>query len=154
MNAVSGPADLPFWRRKSLGEMSRGEWESLCDGCGKCCLVKLQDEEAGRVDYTDVACRLFDLGTCRCTRYGARHRLVPDCVRLGPERLQDIAHWMPATCAYRLLAEGKALPDWHPLVSGDPESVHRAGISVRGRVVPESGQDEAELLARIVDWPR
>ena len=144
----------PFWQTKTLGEMSREEWESLCDGCAKCCLLKLQDADTERVDYTDVACRLLDIGRCRCTDYANRHRRVPDCVRLAPERLDEITGWMPSTCAYRLLAEGRDLPDWHPLVSGDPESVHRAGISVRGRVVREPGLSDEDLEDHIVDWPR
>jgi uncharacterized protein len=143
----------PFWRTKSLAEMTREEWESLCDGCGKCCLIKLQDEDGDEVDYTDVACRLLDLGACRCTRYAERKELVPECVVLTPGKL-DRLPWMPSTCAYRLLHEGKDLPWWHPLVSGDPEDVHRAGISVRGRVVPEARVAEEDLEDRIVEWPR
>lgn len=149
--AQDGP---PFWRTKSLAEMSHAEWESLCDGCGKCCLIKLQEEESDRVDYTDVACRLLDTGRCRCTDYRNRHRRVPDCVRLRPDRLDEVIGWMPSTCAYRLVAEGRDLPDWHPLVSGDRESVHRAGVSVRGRVVKEAGLDDDDLAAHVVDWPR
>lgn len=148
-------SNAPFWRRKSLAEMTREEWESLCDGCGRCCLIKLQDEDGdGAVDYTDVACRLLDLGTCRCTRYAGRRRLVPGCVVLTPGDLLDRLPWMPSTCAYRLLHEGQDLPWWHPLVSGDPEDVHRAGISVRGRVVPETRVEEEDLEDRIVEWPR
>ena len=134
--------------------MNEREWESLCDGCGKCCLIKLQDTDTDQVDYTDVACHLLDRDTCRCTDYPNRHRRVPDCVRLSPDRLDEIISWMPSTCAYRLLAEGRELPDWHPLVSGDPSSVHRAGVSVRGRVIGDAGIDEEGLAARIVDWPR
>lgn len=142
--------DTPFWRRKKLAEMTREEWESLCDGCAKCCLIKLEDEDTGQVDYTDIACRLLDLGTCRCTNYPARSRLVPDCIVLTPAKTARF-DWLPTTCAYRLIAEGKDLAWWHPLVSGDPETVHRAGISVRGRVVAETRGDDPE--DRVVTWP-
>jgi len=129
-------AALPFWKRKAFAEMTRGEWESLCDGCARCCLAKLEDEDTGEIAYTNVACRLLDHETCRCTKYAERSRFVPDCVTLTPENV-GLLRWMPSTCAYRLLAEGKDLPDWHPLVSGHPDSVHWAGISVRGRIVCE-----------------
>ena len=145
--------NAPFWRRKSLAEMSGKEWESLCDGCAKCCLVKLQDMDSGATDYTDVACRLLDSGTCRCTDYANRQALVPDCVVLSADTIAALG-WMPSTCAYRLLSEGKDLPWWHPLVSGDPETVHLAGISVRHRVLLETEVDEDALEDRIVDWPR
>ena len=144
-------AGEPFWRRKPLGEMSRREWESLCDGCGKCCLVKLEDEDTGEIETTDVACRLLDIGTCRCTDYGHRKRRVPDCVRLTPDNIGAL-RWMPSTCAYRLLAEGGDLFDWHPLVSGDPETVHRAGVSLRGRVVSERRVRDEDLADRVVEW--
>ncbi len=130
-------AEEPFWRRKTLAEMTRSEWESLCDGCAKCCLDKLEDEDTGEIRYTEVACRLLDLGTCRCTDYANRKRFVPDCVILTARRVDRLA-WLPSTCAYRLLSEGKDLEWWHPLVSGDPETVHRAGVWVRGREVPEA----------------
>ena len=143
-------ATEPFWRRKSLTEMTPAEWESLCDSCGKCCLLKLEDADTGVVSYTDAACKLLDLHTCRCTKYAQRKRYVPDCIKLTP-KLVDKLRWMPSTCAYRLLSEGKDLPDWHPLVSGDPESVHRAGISVRGRAVAEAVAGDLEH--RIVEWP-
>ncbi|MDA0675109.1 MAG: YcgN family cysteine cluster protein [Proteobacteria bacterium] len=139
----------PFWRRKRLAEMSRAEWESLCDGCGKCCLHKIAEDD-GSISYTDIACRLLDIDACRCTRYARRNRYVPDCVRLTPDNVGTLS-WMPSTCAYRLLAEGKDLPKWHPLVTGDPESTHRAQQSVRGRAVPQDTVDD--LTERIVKWP-
>ncbi len=140
-----------FWKRKSLSEMTEAEWESLCDGCGKCCLHKLQDVVTGEFYYTDVACRLLDRRTCRCTRYSTRIGRVPDCTDLRLV-LADALGWLPQTCAYRLLAGGSDLPSWHPLVSGDPESVHHAGISVRGRVISED--KDIDLESRVVDWPR
>ncbi len=137
--------ELPFWKRKTLAEMTPEEWESLCDGCGRCCLFKLQDEEDGQVYYTSVACRLLDQRTCRCTQYARRSELVPTCVVLTPENVGKLG-WMPHTCAYRLIAEGKDLPRWHPLVSRRPGAIHHAGISVRGKVVSEeeAGLDNLE----------
>jgi uncharacterized cysteine cluster protein YcgN (CxxCxxCC family) len=119
-----------FWE-KPLAELNRAEWEALCDGCGKCCLHKLEDEVTGEIFPTNVACKLLDRSSCQCIQYKGRKKLVPDCVRLTPERLAKI-DWLPATCAYKLRAEGKPLPEWHYLVSGDRESIHRAGMSVRG----------------------
>lgn len=142
----------PFWRRKPLAQMNSKEWESLCDGCGRCCLVKLEDAETGQIDDTDVACKLFDSQTCRCKNYPKRQHLVPDCVKLSPDTAATIS-WMPKTCAYRLLAEGRPLYWWHPLVSGDPNSVHQAGISVRGQVVDEREVADADLEDHIVSWP-
>lgn len=127
---------MTFWREKSLRDMSRAEWESLCDGCGKCCVHKLEDDETGEMFPTNVACRLLDRHTGRCTDYRNRRAYVPECVRLTPDKLLTL-DWLPSTCAYLLLAKGEDLPDWHPLVSGDPESVHRAGRSVRGWTVSE-----------------
>lgn len=147
---MSAPAEQPFWKRKRLGEMTLEEWESLCDGCGKCCLNKIEDIDTGEISPTDVACRLLDLGSCRCTNYAKRKRLVPDCVVLTPTNIESIA-WMPRTCAYRLIAEGKDLAWWHPLVSGDPESVHKAGVSVRGRAISER-RLRRPLEEHIVDW--
>ncbi len=141
--------DQPFWRTKTLDELSRAEGESLCDGCGKCCLHKLEDVDTGRVHYTPVACRLLDLGSCRCGNYPKRQALVPDCISLDPT-LVDALKWMPVTCGYRLVAERKDLPWWHPLVSGDPETVHQAGVSVRGRAVAE--HLAGELEDHVVDW--
>ncbi|GHD58660.1 UPF0260 protein [Thalassobaculum fulvum] len=143
--------DRPFWKRKTLAELSRDEWESLCDGCGKCCLVKLQDPDTDEIAYTDVACKLLDGSTCRCTDYPNRKKRVPDCVVLSPAVVADLS-WMPSTCAYRLIKEGKDLAWWHPLVSGDPNTVHEAGMSVRGRVVSEALVEDAELPEHVVDW--
>ena len=144
-------SDAPFWKRKTLAELSREEWESLCDGCGKCCLVKLQDPDTDEIAYTDVACKLLDGATCRCTDYPRRKRRVRDCVVLTPAVVADLS-WMPSTCAYRLLKEGRDLAWWHPLVSGDPNTVHEAGVSVRGRVVSETLVKDAELPDHVVDW--
>lgn len=141
--------DQPFWRSKTLDQLSRDEWESLCDGCGKCCLHKLEDMDTGRVHYTNVACRLLDLGSCRCGNYPKRQALVPDCISLDPT-LVDALKWMPSTCGYRLVAERKDLPWWHPLVSGDSETVHQAGVSVRGRAVAE--HLAGELEDHVVVW--
>src|SRR5215469_3259917 len=132
MTDKDAPA-APFWRRKSLEEMTATEWESLCDGCGRCCLVKLEDEDSGEIHFTDIGCKLLDGKTCRCLDYPRRHRRVLDCVKLTPAAVRELS-WLPVTCAYRLVAEGKDLYSWHPLVSGSPESVHEAGVSVRGRV--------------------
>lgn len=143
------PMAEPFWKHKSLTDMTRDEWESLCDGCGRCCLHKLEDVDTGKVHYTRVACRLLDLQSCRCRDYARRTARVPDCEVLSPDRLASLA-WLPATCAYRLVAEGADLPSWHPLVSGDPDSVHKAGISVRAMAVSEIEVDDLEeyLLER------
>ena len=144
-------SQAPFWKTKSLAEMTPGEWESLCDGCAQCCLAKVEDIETATVHYTDVVCRYLDTDKCRCTAYSERCTLVPDCVRLTPENLEQLP-WMPLTCAYRLLNEGESLPDWHPLVSGSAESVHAAGVSVRGKCVSEEFVHDDDLLQRIVDW--
>lgn len=146
------PATRPrFWEKFRLEDLNPEEWEALCDGCGKCCLLKLEDEDTGDVSYTSVACRLFDDATCRCGNYPLRRQLVRTCVVLTPDTLEQIIDWMPATCAYRLLAEGQPLADWHPLVSGDPASVHEAGISVRGKTVAEYDVDEDDLENFIVE---
>jgi uncharacterized cysteine cluster protein YcgN (CxxCxxCC family) len=130
--------------------MTRAEWESLCDGCGRCCLHKLRYEDTAALAFTNVACRLLDLGTCQCGDYANRRRVVPDCVQLTPQMLREI-DWLPPSCAYRRLAEGKDLAWWHPLVSGDPETVHIAGVSVRGRAISE--RHAGELEGHIVTWP-
>jgi len=145
--------ELPFWRRKTLAEMTAKEWESLCDGCGRCCLNKLEEEDSGHVYYTDVACRLLDHATCRCKDYKNRSKKVKDCVRLTPDNVATIK-WLPPSCAYRLLAHGRDLYWWHPLVSGDPETVYMAGISVRGRIgISEENLGEESYEDRIVAWP-
>ena len=125
-----------FWKNYPLDQLTSPEWEALCDGCGLCCLVKLQDEDNGEVVYTKVACQLLDTQTAQCSDYANRKRQVPDCVRLTP-RLAASLTWLPDTCAYRLRARGKPLPAWHHLLSADPEAVHAAGISVRGKVIGE-----------------
>jgi uncharacterized cysteine cluster protein YcgN (CxxCxxCC family) len=145
--------DPPFWQRKKLDEMTPREWESLCDGCGRCCLKKLQDEATGKIAYTDVACRELDRERCRCRQYARRHELVPDCVALRRGDRSAFA-WLPTTCAYRKLAAGQTLDWWHPLVSGDPETVHRAGISVRGRTIDERYVAVEQLETRVIDWVR
>jgi uncharacterized protein len=143
----------PFWRTKTLDEMSVPEWESLCDGCGRCCLVKLEDEDTGEIHFTDIGCKLLDGKTCRCIDYKRRHRLVPDCVKLTADVVRNLS-WLPVTCAYRLVAKGEDLPDWHPLVSGSPDSVREAGISVSGRVwANESDVRPERWPSRIVKWP-
>lgn len=139
----------PFWETKRLEQMSREEWESLCDGCGKCCIHKLEDEETGELHPTNVACRLLDGRSGQCRDYRHRHAYVPECVRLTPAKLRQI-DWLPATCAYRLIDEGRPLPEWHHLVCGDREAVHRAGQSVRGWTVSEdiAGDLEDHLIDR------
>ncbi len=142
-----------FWERHALDKLTGAEWEALCDGCGKCCLNKLEDEKSGKVVFTRLACRLLDDETCRCSQYENRRRFVPDCIVLTPGTMAKVAYFMPASCAYRLLHEGKPLHDWHPLVSGDPDSVHRAGRSVKGRTIPEYDVPEEEWEDHITDEP-
>ncbi len=145
--------DRPFWESKPLEALDAAEWESLCDGCGRCCLVKLEDEDIGAVHFTDIACRLFDAGTCRCTDYAHRRRRVRDCIKLTPHLAGALA-WLPPTCAYRLRAEGKPLAWWHPLVSGSAETVHAAGISVRGRIAASEREVKVrDYSDHIVRWP-
>lgn len=139
-----------FWELP-LDELTHPEWEALCDGCGKCCLNKIEFEDTDELAFTRVACKLLDGQTCRCTNYPDRHQFVPDCVVLTPEKLSQIAWWLPATCAYRLRAEGKPLYDWHHLVSGDPDAVHRAGASVRGWTVSEVAVSEDDWEDYIIE---
>ena len=139
-----------FWTLP-LERLTPAEWEALCDGCGKCCLNKLEDEETGEVVFTSVACRLLDGDTCRCAQYDIRLQFVPECIVLKPQNMGDIAYFMPASCAYRLRYEGKPLYDWHPLISGNPETVHDAGISVRGWTTPEFEVDEDDWEDYVIE---
>jgi uncharacterized protein len=140
----------PFWKTKTLEEMTQAEWESLCDGCGRCCLHKLRDEDTDALTFTNVGCRLLDTETCRCTDYANRFKKVPDCVQLTPAVVREV-DWLPPSCAYRRLAEGRDLPTWHPLRTGDPQSVIDAGISASGRIINERHAGPLEHHA--VEWP-
>jgi len=142
-----------FWETKSLDQMSEAEWEALCDGCGKCCLNKLEDEDSGEVALTRVACRLLDDATCRCAQYEIRHQFVPDCIVLKPSNIESHLYWMPQTCAYRLLHEGRGLADWHPLISGTAETVHAAGVSMRGLTVSEFEVADDDWEDHIIEEP-
>jgi len=141
--------EQPFWKTKTLAEMTEAEWESLCDGCGKCCLHKLEDVDSGDIAFTNVACRLLDLDTVRCSDYPDRRRHVPDCVKLSARDVMTLT-WLPDSCSYRRIARGQGLADWHPLLSGDPDSVHRAGASVRGRIVSED--EIGDLEDYVTGW--
>lgn len=142
----------PFWRTKTLEEMSPSEWESLCDGCGRCCLNKLEDWDTGEIHWTNVACTLLDHGTCRCRDYPRRTEIVPDCLTLTPAEVRTMT-WLPPTCGYRLVAEGKSLAWWHPLVSGRGETVQEAGVSVSGRVVSEDDVTVEDYEDHLAGWP-
>lgn len=142
----------PFWKSLTLEEMSTNQWESLCDGCGRCCLNKLENEDTGEIIWTNVACSLLNDDTCQCGDYPNRSTLVPDCIQLTPQTVRQLT-WLPATCAYRLVREGQDLYWWHPLVSGDAQSVHMAGISVRGMTVSEEGMEIDEYENYLVTWP-
>ena len=145
--------DRPFWKSKTLEEMTTEEWESLCDGCGRCCLVKLEDEDTGDYYATDLYCRLFNPETCRCCDYTHRQEHVSDCVKLTPHEARTLK-WLPPSCAYRLIAEGKDLEDWHPLISGRSNSVEEAGVSVKGRLFkPETDLAFERFYERIREWP-
>jgi uncharacterized protein len=145
---IAAAAELPFWQRKTLDEMNRDEWESLCDGCGRCCLLKLEDEDTAEIHLTRLSCKLLDVGTCRCSDYSKRHVQVPDCVAIDPAKVRALS-WLPATCGYRLIDEGQPLNWWHPLVSGSAETVHQAGISVRGWALNET-RVKAEHVHRYI----
>lgn len=144
--------DIPFWKRKPLEAMTEAEWESLCDGCGRCCLNKLEDADTGAIAWTDVRCRLLDGTACRCSDYENRQRSVPDCIPVDPSTVRELT-WLPPNCGYRLVAEGRDLYWWHHLVSGDRDTVHEAGVSVRGRTVSEEGMDLEAFEAHVVKWP-
>lgn len=151
MRRAIAVSDAAFWRTKSLGELSREEWEALCDGCAQCCQLKLEDEDTGRIGFTDVTCRLLDLDACRCTHYAQRHDRVPDCIEFDADSAATLP-WLPQTCAYRIRAEGRELLWWHYLVSGDRETVHSAGISVRGRAMSEAHVHPDEIETRVIHW--
>jgi len=144
-------AQIPFWQRKRLSEMTPKEWESLCDGCGKCCLNKLEDEDTGEVYHTDLVCRYMDKDSCQCTVYPDRLSKVPGCTVLTPDTVKDY-YWLPYTCGYRTLAEGRPLADWHPLCSGNPDSVHEAGVSIRHKVIHEDQVAEEDWEEHIIHW--
>lgn len=137
-----------FWEEKRLDQLSRAEWEAVCDGCGKCCLHKLEDETTGEIFPTNIACRLLDRRTAQCSNYRNRHAFVPDCVRLTPKKLREL-DWLPSSCSYRLLEEGRPLPEWHHLVCGDREAIHRAGASVKGWTVSE--EDVGDFEDHVID---
>ncbi len=140
---------MSFWKTKTLAEMTTAEWESLCDNCGKCCLNKLEDEDTGDIFFTSVVCNLIDLNTCRCTRYAERTTLVPECIDLKQHDFAEYT-WLPSTCAYRLLIDGNELPSWHPLITGGPESVKEAGVSISSYAMKESEVEDLE--DHIIEW--
>ncbi|WP_281983576.1 YcgN family cysteine cluster protein [Thalassorhabdomicrobium marinisediminis] len=142
-----------FWDTVPLEKLTPTEWEALCDGCGKCCLNKLEDEATGEVVLTRVACKLFDDSTCRCSNYPTRHKYVPECIVLTPNTIRDSLYWLPQTCAYRLVYEGKPLFDWHPLISGTPQSVHEAGVSAQDLTVSEANTPEDDWEDHIIEEP-
>lgn len=142
---------MKFWELKSLEQMNTTEWESLCDGCGKCCLIKLEDEDTAEIHFTSVVCDLIDLSTCRCTNYAARCKLVPDCIDLKQHQNFKDYTWLPASCAYRLLADGKPLPSWHPLITGNPNSTRLAGVTISSYAVKESSVNANDLQHYILD---
>lgn len=142
-----------FWERKKMSQMSPKEWEALCDGCGKCCLNKLEDEDSGEVALTNVACRLLDDSTCRCSQYPIRHQFVPECIMMSPSNIEEHMYWLPQTCAYRLVYEGKPLARWHPLISGTAETVHQAGVSVKHKTIPEFEVDDDDWEEHIIEEP-
>lgn len=149
---MTEPLRKKFWTRP-LTDLNASEWEALCDGCGKCCLNKIEDEDSGQVTFTRVACRLLDNESCQCAQYDIRLRFVPDCIVLSRENINDVAYFMPASCAYRLRHEDKPLPDWHPLLAGGPDRMHAEGRSVKGWTVPEFEVDEDDWEDHLIEEP-
>lgn len=150
--ADSAPLEDGYWRKKTLAQMNEREWESLCDNCGKCCVISIEDIDTGQLHLTDVSCKLFDTKKCQCSNYAERKQFVPDCVKLTPKNVPKL-DWLPRTCAYRLVSEGQDLHWWHPLVSGDPDTVHLAQASAKNRTRPEGRLKMAGLIKRITRWP-
>ena len=142
-----------FWETKRLDQMNKAEWEAVCDGCGKCCLNKLEDEDTGEVALTRVACRLLDNESCLCSQYPIRHQFVPECIVLTPKTIEDNMYWLPQTCGYRLLYEGRPLYDWHPLIAGNSDAIHEAGVTMQGRTVAEFEVDEDDWEDHIIEEP-
>jgi uncharacterized cysteine cluster protein YcgN (CxxCxxCC family) len=142
-----------FWENKPLTKMNQAEWEAVCDGCGKCCLNKLEDEDTGEVVMTRIACRLLDNETCLCAQYPIRHQFVPECIVLTPKTLEENMYWLPQTCGYRLLSEGRPLYDWHPLIAGNSDAIHEAGVTMQGRTIPEFEIDEDDWEDHIIEEP-
>jgi len=142
---------MPFWEAKTLEEMTDEEWESVCDGCGRCCLHKLEDDETGEVHFTRVSCKLLNVSTCRCSDYADRFSQVPDCLTIKPLTREKI-NWLPESCAYRKLSEGKPLENWHPLISGTSQSVHSSRISVSDRCISETEVADSDYFFHLVQW--
>ncbi len=142
-----------FWETVPLEDMTRPEWEALCDGCGKCCMNKLEDDDTGAVAFTRVACRMFDDTTCKCSQYPIRHQFVPECIVMTPENIENHMYWLPQTCAYRLLHKGEPLYNWHPLITGDPASTLEAGVSMQHLTIPENEVDDDDWEEHIIAEP-
>lgn len=152
ITSLKNQQNLPFWKQKTLEQMTDQEWESLCDGCARCCLNKLEDWDSGEIVWTNVACTLLDERTCRCKDYDNRSATVPDCIRLTPAEVRSLS-WLPPTCAYRLVRDGEDLYWWHPLISGDADTVHVAGISTLGKTVPEDNMALEDYEYHVAAWP-
>ena len=140
-----------FWEGKQLAELTADQWEQLCDGCARCCLVKLECEDTGEIFHTDLSCKLLDVESCRCSQYSTRHQIVDDCIQLDRNNIAELA-WLPQSCAYRCIDEGRPLPEWHPLLTGNRKAMHAAGVSVRHRVIPEQNVHPDEVVEHIIQW--